>query len=208
MNVTHHNDPWDYITIDGFLNEDDWQSIQEQALEELEQYKLVGTNTKLGVKYVRFLDYDPLPQANFLFKEHKKHRDFEGELKKLSHWSIQKPGAKYPTHIDNESRVHTTMLYVAPEKNIGTILCKNKSSHVEDHGQPEHESDYEIEVPWAPNKIFSHNTIPGVTWHRYDSDETHSERITLSTFFIEPSKVIRGRGIEEHLIDIDSKYYK
>lgn len=205
MNVTHHNDPWDYITIDHFLNDEDWNNIQILAMEELERYQVEGNNTRSG-KYTRFLDYDLLPQANFLFKEHKKHRDFEGELKKLVHWTIQPPNHKYPIHIDNESRVHTTMLYVHPEQNSGTILCKNKSRHVEDHGQPEHESDYEIEVPWAPNKVFSHNTLPGITWHRYQS--TFPNRITLATFFVEPSKVIPGRGIEEHLIDIDSKYYK
>lgn len=206
MKLTHHNDPWDYITVENFLNEEDWKNIQELAMEELERYRVEGSNTPRG-KYIRFLDYDLLPQANFLFKEHKHHRPFEGKLKKLVHWAIQPPGNKYPTHIDNESRVHTTMLYIAPEKNVGTILCKNKSAHVEDHGQPEHESDYEIEVPWAPNKIFSHNTIPGVTWHRYQSDNIGT-RISLSTFFVEPSKIIKGRGQEEFLLDLDPKYYK
>lgn len=206
MKLIHHNDPWDYITVENFLNEEDWKNIQDLASEELSRYKLEGPNTPRG-KYIRFLDYDLLPQANFLFKEHKYHRPFEGKLKKIVHWAIQPPGNKYPIHIDNESRIHTTMLYIAPEESVGTILCKNRSPHVKDHGPAAYESDYEIEVPWEPNKIFSHNTREGVTWHRYQSDDI-GNRISLSTFFVDPSKIIPGRGIENYLLDLDSKYYE
>ena len=118
-------------------------------------------------------------------------------LRKLVHWSVHPPKFNYPEHIDNDSRIFTAVLYVNPKNNLGTILCKNNSSHAEDHGKPKLLSDYEVEVPWKQNTLFTHNSINGKTWHRYSSS---TQRITLNVFFVDPNLILPGRIDTKFLI--------
>ena len=42
-------------------------------------------------------------------------------------WAIAPPDWYYPTHIDNRSRISTSILYVSPDESDGTIIAKNPS---------------------------------------------------------------------------------
>ena len=62
-------------------------------------------------------------------------------------------------------------------------MHKNRSTNDnEDHGEADLPSEYEYEIPWKPNKLFYHNSIPNKTWHSIQN--THDQnRIVLISFF-------------------------
>tara|TARA_B000000557_G_C20600382_1_gene369416 strand:- start:324 stop:662 length:339 start_codon:yes stop_codon:yes gene_type:complete len=110
------------------------------------------------------------------------------------------PNTKYPCHIDNASRIHTSILYVNPKKNKGTILCENPSTNDNgDHNQPDKPTKREVEIDWKPNRLFSHNPRPK-TWHRFTCGDT--ERVNLSIFFADPDKIRPNRVEHDYFIDI------
>jgi len=198
MLVKHNHEPWEFMEIEDFLPQKEFQNIQELAKEELNKYYVEGQNTPRG-KYVRYLDEDILPQANDVFGL-LKGREATGEVKKIVHWAITPPGVHYPTHIDNRSRLSTIAFYVAPEKNIGTIVCTNPSKNDNgDHNAPDLPTESEIELEWKPNKVFLHCGGAG-KWHRYYGGD--EPRIIISTFVVQVDKIKKGHWDLDHLIDL------
>jgi hypothetical protein len=198
MKINHHHEPWTHITVDDFLTPSEWNSLQQLASDELRIFKSEGGNTPRG-KYIKFYNYDLFPDSNKFFDLLPKTRS-HGTLKKINHIAIQPPGNTYPVHIDNRSRINTAILYFSPEKSNGTILHKNSSPMVHDHGQPELSSEYTRDVEWKPNRLFVHNSIDGVTWHNYKS--TDDIRITFQSFLVDPNLISKSRQDLDFLIDI------
>lgn len=64
----------------------------------------------------------------------------------------------YPAHTDVMSKILSTVVYLHPEKNKGTLISENKSlKNCE-------------EVEWKQNRAFIFSAEKGVTWHGYSSD--------------------------------------
>ena len=143
------------------------------------------------------------PETNELFFKYQlPDRGYKGDLKKILHWAISPPDWKYPTHCDAKARVSTSVLYVAPEEMDGTVMHKNRSTNDnEDHGEADLPSEYEYEIPWKPNKLFYHNSIPNKTWHSIQN--THDQnRIVLISFFVQADKVPNNRNFSDQLLNI------
>ena len=198
MKLQIFDDPWQYGIVDDFLSPERFKIIENLAKIEFEKYKEVGFNTPRG-KYTNFVKEDIIPEVNkdiINFQEHKEYKN----LVKLIHWVVMAPNTKYPVHIDNASRIHTSILYVNPKKNKGTILCENPSTNDNgDHNQPDKPTKREVEIDWKPNRLFSHNPRPK-TWHRFTCGDT--ERVNLSIFFADPDKIRPGRQDHDYFIDI------
>ena len=189
MKITHYEKPWQHVIIDDFLSPERFKTIEDLAIQELGRYQIEGPNTRRG-KYQRYTDVDLLPEVTLETMNLMEHRDYD-KLVKLNHWAIMPPNTDYPTHIDNASRIHTFTFYVAPEKNVGTILCDNPSTNDNgDHGQPDQPTVCEYPIEWKPNRAFVHNPR-SKQWHRYRSGDTH--RINLSVFFADPTKIKPNR---------------
>ena len=91
---------------------------------------------------------------------------------------------------------------MSPEKNSGTIICKNPSTNDDgDHCSPDLPSETEVEIEWKPNKIFLHCGGP-VKWHRYYGNENYEPRIIISAFLVQPDLINKGRIDLDYLIDI------
>ena len=195
--ITLIKKPWEHIIIDDFLSPERFEHIQNLAIEELGRYQVEGPNTPRG-KYVRYTKDDLLPEVTLDIMELLPHREYD-DLVKLNHWSIMPPHIKYPTHVDNASRIHTFTFYVAPEKNLGTILCDNPSTNDDgDHGQPDQPTICEYPIEWKPNRAFAHNARPK-QWHRFESGDTH--RINISVFYADPNKIKSHRQDFDYFID-------
>ena len=191
------NDPWEHKNLENFLSQERFDKLKQLAVTELEYLDMFGFYCRSG-HYVRYVKHDIVPEVTqdmFNDMPKRKHTD----LKKLIHWSIQPKGFSFPEHIDNDSRISTAILYVSPEENCGTILCRNNSSHVVDHGAPKMKSDYEVTSARKPKTLFTHNSINGKTWHRYEATE---QRCTLNIFFVQPDLIAEGRLEKRFLIDI------
>ena len=197
MKITHHNKPWEYVIIDDFLSPERFKTIEDLAIQELGRYQVEGPNTPRG-KYTRYTKEDLLPEVTLDIMKLLPHREYD-DLVKLNHWSIMPPHIKYPTHVDNASRIHTFTFYVAPEKNLGTILCDNPSTNDDgDHGQPDQPTICEYPIEWKPNRAFAHNARPK-QWHRFESGDTH--RINISVFYADPNKIKSHRQDFDYFID-------
>tara|TARA_Y100001937_G_scaffold123059_1_gene185314 strand:+ start:609 stop:1208 length:600 start_codon:yes stop_codon:yes gene_type:complete len=199
MNLQIYSDPWEYAIVDNFLSPDRFNTIQDLARIEFEKYKKIGSNTPTG-KYTNYVKDDLVPELTKEFMSFQDHRKYN-KLVKLNHWVIMSPNTVYPCHIDNSSRIHTSVLYVAPEKNKGTILCDNPSTNDNgDHNQPDKPSNKEVEIEWRPNRLFAHNPRPK-TWHRFMSGD--NERVNLTVFFADPDKILSHRIDFDYFIDCD-----
>ena len=198
MKLQIYNDPWQYGIIDNFLSPERFEIIENLAKIEFEKYKKNGINTRRG-KYTNYVKDDLIPEITkdiMIFQDHRKY----DRLVKLNHWVIMTPNSNYPCHIDNISRINTSILYVSPEKNKGTILCDNPSTNDDgDHNQPDKPSNKEVEVEWRTNRLFTHNPRPK-TWHRFMAGD--SERVNLTIFFADPDKIKSHRNDFDYFIDI------
>lgn len=199
MNLQIFNDPWEYGIVDNFLSPERFKEIEDQAQIEYEKYKVEGSNTFRAGKYIRYEKDDIIPEITKNIINFQDHREYN-KLVKLIHWVVMPPNEIYPCHIDNASRIHTSILYISPKDNNGTILCENPSTNDNgDHNQPDKSTTKEVEVEWKTNRLFSHNPGPK-KWHRYTSN--HNHRINLSIFFADPDKIRPHRQDHNYFIDI------
>ena len=193
------NNPWPHKIYDNFLSYERFEELQNLAKQELTYLDMFGFYTRSG-HYVRYVKNDIIPEIDYSFiEEFQQTRLINKPLKKLIHWSIHPEKFSYPPHIDNDSRIFTAVLYIDPKDNIGTVLCKNNSKHVMDHGQPTIDSEYEVEVGWKPNRLFTHCSVNGKTWHRYSAS---SQRTTLNVFFVDEDKILPNRIDSNFLINL------
>ena len=72
----------------------------------------------------------------------------------------------FPIHDDTPKKLLSGIVYLAPERNTGTLLYSNQ------------EGEGRYEVPWKQNRacIFSHKK--NTTWHSYEGDG-HNNRLAL-----------------------------
>jgi hypothetical protein len=186
MEVKKYSDPWDHYIIDNFLSPERFNYIKNLVKIEKRYLDTFGFYSRSN-HYYRFEKNDILPELNNLCKELFVN-NFEN-LKKINHWSIHPENFSYNLHVDNKSRLYTAVLYVEPEKNIGTFLAKNNDEFKDDHKEPKEKSEYEIEVEFKPNRLFLHRSEPH-TWHRYASS---TERVTINSFLVDPNLIEEGR---------------
>jgi hypothetical protein len=64
---------------------------------------------------------------------------------------------KYPAHTDVSSKILSTVIYLSPEKNRGTIISDNKKMK------------NSSEIEWKPNRAFIFSAGKD-TWHSYETD--------------------------------------
>ena len=199
--------------IEDFLSPERWNTIKDLATIELENYyrwidvkdEKVYFNkaNRSRNKYVSYPKEDILPEVNDLFHDFDlPHRGYQGELAKIIHWAIAPPHWYYPTHIDNRSRISTSILYVSPDKSDGTIIAKNPSvNDLGDHEAANEKDTYNYKTDWKPNSLMFHNPIPNVSWHAI-RNTTDKPRVTLNTFIVQPDLVSKGRCYSEHIMSI------
>ena len=207
----HVKEPWEYVVIDNFLSPERWQTIKNLAAIELEKYEHWSADEKIYFnkankprnKYTSYLEEDILPECNDLFFNlDLPHRGYQGKLKKILHWAISPPHWYYPTHIDNRSRISTSILYVSPDESDGTVIARNPSTNDDgDHIAADQEDHYNYMTDWKPNSLFFHNPIPNVSWHAI-KNTTDKPRVTLNSFYVQPDLVTTGRCYSDYILDI------
>jgi hypothetical protein len=65
---------------------------------------------------------------------------------------------KYMAHTDVDSKILSTVIYLAPEKNRGTLIAENK------------QMDNAQEIEWKQNRAFIFSAQKNITWHSYGAD--------------------------------------
>ena len=185
MEVSIHQDPFEYTVVDNFMSDERFAVIKELADEEKSKFE---PNCRCG-KYIRWVDEDLIPESEQWYGDTK-------GLKKAMHWAICPPDYTYELHIDPWWRLHTMVLYI--DGKTGTQLHSNDSEGIYPQ-LPNKESNYVKEVEWKENRLFLHNPAPK-TWHTYATAKDEL-RVVIQAFLIDPKQVPEGRGELDHLID-------
>lgn len=179
--VTISNDPWFYISIDNFLPQEQFEKLREGALDVDVMEDKVSR---------QLFNYDPTPTIEKLIRTFLKAKETMGvdvrsysELKKFIHYAITPPNFEHQMHIEAPFKIMSAVLYLGPEKNIGTRLYKTP-----DDKNP-------VEVEWKPNRLFVFCGYDH-TWHDYASTET---RYTYNYFLVDPN-VVENREYKDNLI--------
>lgn len=164
-NCQHETDPWEYLIIDDFLPPDEFDKICKMA-------KCVPA-PKEDLVQRHFFTEDPTPQVAELLNYFSEKRGYRS-LKKFIHYAVTKGDEVHPIHVDAPFKIMSAVLYLHPEKNLGTRVYKDRD------GEPL------IDVEWKPNRMFVFCGKDNVTWHDYRSTGT---RYTYNYFLIDPTQV-------------------
>ena len=195
MDLRHYDDPFQYLTVDNLLTEERISELDKLAQLELDRFYSTDERTAMG-KYVRYLDEDILPEVDFLY-DILPHRPASNNIKKIIHWCICPAGewasSSGRPHLDPIARVHTSTMYLSPNIQRGTMVCKNNAPSDWPGGDDKalstsNPSEYEIEVPWKKYRVFSINCMDGM-WH-YFASRGDEPRVTLQTFLVDIDKLV------------------
>lgn len=194
MKFTKHSYPWEHYIVDDFLSEDRFEQILEGVEREKKYLDMFGYYSRSN-HYYRYERFSILPELDQLYN--KLFPDRLMSLCKINHWSIHPENYSYHTHVDNSSRLYTAVLYVAPSKNVGTILCMNNSEFKDDHNKPDDKNIDEVEIEFKPNRLFIHKSTDK-TWHRYGAT---NQRVTINTFLVDKTMLDTVQLNNRYLLD-------
>ena len=166
---------WKYLVIDDFLDKE----VYDKLVNNIKDYKLQD-NEEIHRK---FLTTDPTPQVNWLFakKNFPRHRPYS-QLKKMIHYAVTKENFTHPLHDEAPFKIMSAIIYLHPEKNVGTILRHKEK---------------EIEVEWKPNRLMVFCGLEDITWHYYKTTEA---RYTYNYFLVNPAEM-ENKELKKHVID-------
>ena len=154
--------------IDNFLNKEDFQELCALKLKKISDNEIavyhnsIDKNNKvdsecLGHDVVRRLYKNNHQRAiNLLNELNPKKVD----LYEYSEFHIIEIGRnyKFPIHDDTPNKLLSGVIYLRPEKNLGTIFYKNKNG--EDRNETE----------WKQNRAVFFSRSERETWHSYEAD--------------------------------------
>jgi hypothetical protein len=154
--------------IDNFLKEEDFKELCALKLKKINDNEIavyhnsIDKNNKvnsecLGHDVVRRLYKNNHQRAiNLLNELNPKKVD----LYEYSEFHIIETGRnyKFPIHDDTPNKLLSGVIYLRPEKNLGTIFYKNKNG--EDRNETE----------WKQNRAVFFSRSERETWHSYEAD--------------------------------------
>ena len=164
------------ITYDNFLNENDFNNLINLKIESVEE-----TSTKV---YHNSISNDGVIDNSLISTEllEKLHSNYHQKAVKIleniapekvnlydySEFMIIKSGKnyKFPIHDDTPNKLLSGVIYLYPEKNIGTLFYSDKKG-----------SEKEI-IDWKPNRAVFFSRVERKTWHSFEGDGK-SDRIVL-----------------------------
>ena len=164
------------ITYDNFLNENDFNNLINLKIDNVEE-----TSTKV---YHNSISNDGVIDNSLISTEllEKLHSNYHQKALKIlneiapekvnlydySEFMIIKSGKnyKFPIHDDTPNKLLSGVIYLYPEKNIGTLFYSDKKG-----------SEKEI-IDWKPNRAVFFSRVERKTWHSFEGDGK-SDRIVL-----------------------------
>lgn len=172
--MNFYTDPWEHIVIDDFFPEDQFQKFCDQA-------KSFDPRNNDVDRY--FLNYDPF-QIDNLIEKFSNVKSNNGNFNKLVHFASIRGKFIHQLHTDANFKIMTAVLYLSPEKSIGTRLFDSNKK-------------YSKTVEWKPNRlvVFCSNDN---TWHDFLS--VVGERHTLNYFLVDSDIYIKSDEYRENLI--------
>jgi len=184
------NDPWPYKIVDDILDKEVYFKILKSS-EKLVKSAAYEKRDPNGLWMYKAKEYgidqdiiDLIMEINlFLLKNSDKVlKDFPHAMKsKIGYFSIPRfnylgPQVTGTIHDEGDSKTMALVIYLMPEESIGTHLYRSVSI-----------DSYYKTIEWKPNRGFLMISQPGVTYHSFQSLESH--RLTLNFYYEKFEKV-------------------
>jgi len=165
---------WQYEVIDNYLDKKTFDSFTDE---------LRGIKLEDDEVYRRFFNYDPTPQIGNLIEKFETRRSY-GPYKKLIHFAVTPANFIHKEHDEAEFKIMSGIVYLSPEKNIGTTLVDYRTNE-------------KITLDWKPNRLMTFCGLDDITWHYYESTDI---RFTYNYFLVDPDK-IENEEWKQYVID-------
>lgn len=165
-----YENPWPYAVIDNFYPNDVFETIQLEARRFLaknvtvetckQEYQNPDNDILKHCINSKLLDTSYLEK----FPNHREYKNIK------PYWELNylRGPLSYPIHDEAPRKVLSSVVYVAPEENLGTRLYDKDKNLV-------------TEIEWKPNRAFIFAGIDGLTWHDYHCPKGKL-RITINQF--------------------------
>ncbi len=155
--------------IDNFLLEEDFQKLYQLNLEKVEEEKIQVYHNKIfkngEIETAECIDANFLKSLQIKYNRKALHILDElcpkkTKLYEFSEFHIIETGSKYsfPIHDDTPDKLLSGVIYLKPEKNLGTFFYDSKNG----------ENVNEIE--WKQNRAVFFSREEKKTWHSYRGD--------------------------------------
>ena len=159
---------WKHIIVDDFLDKEDYNILKDHKKSHVAPDKLQLNQNKIDKNGK--VTPGSLPETLIRHLQSKYHeksleilRDLAPEKLDLYDYSefevvVTGKDYKFPIHDDVPKKLLSCVVYLAPEKNSGTMLYSSK------HG------DDAYEVEWRQNRALFFSRKEATTWHSYRGD--------------------------------------
>ena len=189
--------------IDNFLNDNDFNELQKFNLDKefKEDFKVYHNKINDDGIIESTIDQNLLKRIhknNFLKTINilKEINPEKFELYEYSDFSviITKKNSKFPIHDDTPNKLLSGVIYLSPEKNLGTIFYSDKKG------------SNKTSVEWKQNRAVFFSRSERKTWHSYEGDGLNN-RMTL-VYNLMTSKIKEVYKIENNNFFLGNFRYK
>lgn len=177
-------EPWEHKIIDNFFPEDTFQEIKKLATFLSKNYTIPGKTNPMWMSEVleaggnpatvdKIIDAadDILDNIHYLMEDFTDNQYSSQGYFAMPKFGISGNGFSYPVHSESSHKVILFVIYIFPEKDVGTKLYKTKE-----------ESSWVKDVEWKENSAFMMTTKnTNMTWHNWVAGSNPS-RVTLNIF--------------------------
>jgi len=182
---TLKNYPWSHWVIDNFLDNEDFNIIQKEALDILDTIDVTNSPSPIeknhGIYIVRKGNDNNWPEIAKKYESKLiKFKDAGVPIRKYekltfkSNITFAAPGANYPCHYEVPNKIFITSTYLYPDVGAGTKLyIKDKSYFAPVHTKT---------VDWKPNRSFCFLPQDNITWHSFDNNSCKTRIVLLMGF--------------------------
>ena len=193
---------WKHKIVDDFLDKEDFE-FAEQTLEKIivqgsfQKYlapnkfttlpeskvitteKTIEKQKSVGVTSERMLEFQKKYEQKLMdiLKELAPERVKDVEYMEIS-FSASVPGYKHFPHLDRPQKLLSVVVYISPEKNVGTVMYLAKpGKSIKKGGSGKNLLGRRV-VPWKPNRAFIF-ARSSETWHSWVASPNQKPRGTL-----------------------------
>ena len=168
-----YSKPWPHLVIDNFFDDESWKYVKSKEVL-FSRYKQSAEKKNHGISF-SFIDDEYLNQyfsqklsIDYLCSKFPNHRDFY-QLEPSLSLKVSRIPIASSIHDEVSDKVFSTIVFVEPEHNIGTILFDK-------------DKNLDKVITWKPNRAVIFAPIDNLTWHAFGNWE-RSDRYTVDFFW-------------------------
>ena len=176
--VKKYNNPWPYLIIDNFFDEEHWEYISYNLVKNpgsyVKQYKDCVEKNRTGYQFNDIKDkklntyFKKVIPESFIQDNFNNFRQYEAPLTPFTSIKYCHIPITFSTHFEETGKVLSCVVYISPTHNVGTVIFDK-------------DKVFNSVVIWKPNRALIFAAIDEVTWHAFGNWE-QDKRVTIDYF--------------------------